>query len=271
MSNKRNTMLTNAAFFAVLLFCLLGVGAGAYLLLFPAATSTPDPLPATTPDTTTQVTEIIQPVTVPEVTEVPEVTTVTDPASTKPVDAEPIIAEPVPAETEPVKDLPQETPEAKPVSAPPASPVTEPAPTEIPDAPAAAIIQPVEGDIIAAFSMDTLVYNATLEDWRTHDGVDIAAEAGAGVLAAAAGTVADIHEDNLLGTTVVLQHSNGYRTTYAGLAPELAVNFGQRVESGQLIGAVGVSAVGEADAGPHLHFSVSKDGVPTDPTAFLAD
>ena len=268
MSNKRNTMLTNAAFFAVLLFCLLGVGAGAYLLLFPASTSTPEPLPASTPDTTTQVTEIIQPVTVPEV---PEPTTVTEPTPPETVDAEPVTAEPVQAEAEPVEDLPPEIPEIQAVSAPPASPVTEPAPAEPTIAPAATIIQPVEGDIIAVFSMDTLIYNATLEDWRTHDGVDISAEAGAGVLAAAAGTVADIHEDNLLGTTVVLQHSDGYRTTYAGLAPELAVKFGQRVESGQLIGAVGVSAVGEAAAGPHLHFSVSKDGIPTDPTAFLAD
>ena len=265
MSNKRNDTLTNAAFFAVLLFCLLGVGAGAYLLLFPGTTSTPGTQPKDTPGPTTQVTEIIHPVTVPETSETAEILPAA-PVDTEAADPEPVEAEPA-APADPV--LP-EIPEAKPVSAPPAEPVAEPTPKETPSAPAAAMLKPVDGDIIAAFSMDTLVYNATLEDWRTHDGVDISAEAGSGVLAAASGTVADIREDSLLGTTVVLQHSNGYRTTYAGLTPELAVKFGQRVESGQLIGAVGVSAVSEAAAGPHLHFSVSQNGLPVDPAEFLA-
>ena len=90
-----------------------------------------------------------------------------------------------------------------------------------------------------------------------------------GVLAAAGGTVADVREDALLGTTVVIQHKDGYRTTYASLEPELAVKFGETVTSGQLIGAVGVSAGIEAAAGPHLHFSVSKDGIAVDPAEFL--
>ena len=266
MSNKRNATLTNAAFYTVLLFCLLGVGAGAYLLLFPGTdtdagvqTSLTDP--AETPKAPSPVTEIIQPVIVPEI---PEVT-------------DPLSADPLPAGTTPTETEPPEISEevAKPVSAPPDTPVTAPTPSEaetapVSSTPALAVIMPLEGEIVAAFSMDTLVYNATLEDWRTHDGVDISAEAGTGVLAAAAGTVADIREDGLLGTIVVLQHSDGYRTTYASLAPELAVKFGQRVESGQLIGAVGTSAAGESANGPHLHFSVSRNGSPLDPMEYLA-
>ena len=182
MSNKRNAMLTNAAFFAVLLFCLLGVGAGAYLLLFPSTTSTPVTQPTETITPTTQVTEIIQPVTVPDTPKAAEIVTA------DPVDTEPAPSDPEPVDVEPAEPVLPEIPEVKPVSAPPASPVTEPAPTETPITTVSTIIRPVEGDIIAAFSMDTLVYNATLEDWRTHDGIDISAEAGSGVLAAAAGT-----------------------------------------------------------------------------------
>ena len=269
MSNKRSDTIANIAFYAVLLFCLAGVGAGAYLILFPGAPApaepkTQQPSFTVTPDDHSQVTEIIQPVTTPESS--------TEPATS---DEDPVLsAESVQAETSP-EELPRE--DATPVAAIPVIPEVEMPSAPVPeqDLPAASVLEnpvimPLEGEIVAAFSMDTLVYNATMADWRTHDGVDIAAEAGTGVLAAAAGTVADIREDGLLGTTVVLQHADGSRTTYASLAPELNVKFSERVEAGQLIGAVGTSAAGEAAAGPHLHFSVTKDGIPTDPMEYLA-
>ena len=128
---------------------------------------------------------------------------------------------------------------------------------------------PLEGETAAAFAMDALAYNPTTRDWRTHDGVDIAAEAGTEVKAAAAGTVYSVYTDDQMGTTVVIRHTGGYSTTYASLAEDPAVAAGDEVELGQTIGAVGQSALLESAIGDHLHFAVSKDGENVDPMAFL--
>lgn len=131
------------------------------------------------------------------------------------------------------------------------------------------IVTPVHGEVLAAFSVDELAYNPTLEDWRTHDGVDIAAASGATVLAACNGTVLSVREDAMMGTTVVVEHAGGYQTTYANLQSHPPVEAGEKVSAGQIIGAVGTSAVAESAQEPHLHFSVFKDGEAVNPHEFL--
>ena len=127
---------------------------------------------------------------------------------------------------------------------------------------------PLEGKTIAAFSADVLFYNETLEDWRTHNGVDIAAEEGTPVCAACDGTVLSVTEDPLMGVTVVLEHTGGFTSTYACLGEEVYVSAGDEVLAGENIGAVGATAAAESPE-PHLHFSVSKDGKLVDPSAYL--
>lgn len=127
---------------------------------------------------------------------------------------------------------------------------------------------PLEGKTIAAFSADVLFYNETLEDWRTHNGVDIAAEEGTPVCAACDGTVLSVTEDPLMGVTVVLEHAGGFTSTYACLGEEVYVSAGDEVGAGENIGAVGATAAAESPE-PHLHFSVSKDGKLVDPSAYL--
>lgn len=105
-------------------------------------------------------------------------------------------------------------------------------------------MEPLRGEVLTAFSMEELVYNRTLGDWRTHNGVDIAAKAGTTVLAACAGAVQTVTEDPLLGTTVVLEHDGGYQTTYANLQADPGVEVGEAVSAGQIIGAVGTTAPG---------------------------
>ena len=156
------------------------------------------------------------------------------------------------------------------------APVVEEAPAapEVSDtAPVAAeaprlVVEPLQGEVLTAFSMEELVYNPALGDWRTHDGVDISAPAGTTVLAACAGTVASVTEDPLLGATVVLEHDDGYRTTYANLADKPDVAAGDKVNAGAVIGTVGTTAAAEADT-PHLHFAVSRDGKAVNPQEFL--
>ena len=129
---------------------------------------------------------------------------------------------------------------------------------------------PVEGEIVVVYAMDSLGYNPTTRDWRTHNGVDIAAEAGSKVCAAAEGTVYTVYEDDTMGMTVVIRHQDGYITKYASLAAEVMVKAGDTVQLGQQIGYVGNTALLESAIGDHLHFSVTRNDEPVDPAEFLS-
>ncbi len=142
-------------------------------------------------------------------------------------------------------------------------------PTTPPQKPAN-IQSPVAGKTILEYSMDALCYNQTTRDWRVHDGVDIAAEAGTTVSAAADGTVYTVYEDETMGMTVVIRHDGGYTTRYASLAEEVAVKAGDSVTAGQKIGSVGATALLESGIGDHVHFSVSCNGTILDPADFLS-
>ncbi len=158
----------------------------------------------------------------------------------------------------------------KPTQGRPATEATEPA-TEPPvtEREALKTAWPLEGQTVAAYAMDALAYNQTTRDWRTHDGLDIGAEPGSTVCAAAEGTVYTVFEDDTMGMTVVIRHQDGYVTEYSSLAQEVLVAPGDRVELGQAIGCVGTTALLESAVGDHVHFSVTRDGVQVDPVEFL--
>lgn len=148
-------------------------------------------------------------------------------------------------------------------------PVLSTEPDEEADAPMETAM-PLSGQTVMVYSMDKLSYDPTTRDWRTHAGIDIAAEAGTAVTAAADGVVYTTYQDDLLGTTVVIRHDGGYMTTYASLAKEVSVAPGDEVKLGQAIGQVGCSAMMETALGDHLHFSVTLNDQPMDPEAFFA-
>ena len=133
------------------------------------------------------------------------------------------------------------------------------------------VVSPVSGTEVAPYAVDALAYNQTTRDWRTHKGVDIAAEAGTEVAAACDGTVYSVYEDETMGTTVVITHDGGYTTYYSSLAEEVAVKPGDTVSAGDIIGAVGCTALLESAIGDHLHFAVTCSGESVDPAEFLAD
>ena len=100
---------------------------------------------------------------------------------------------------------------------------------------------------------------------RAHTGVDYGAPHGASVLAVASGTVVSAGWAGGGGNQVLIRHDGGLETYYMHLssfAP--GVRAGTRVEQGQLIGRVG--STGTA-TGPHLHFSLRKNGAFVDPVA----
>ena len=141
--------------------------------------------------------------------------------------------------------------------------------TDPPDSQVIKTCVPVSGEIIADYAMDCLAYNTTTRDWRTHNGIDIAAEAGTAVCAAADGTVYNVYVDETMGTTVVIRHMDGYVTVYSSLGEDVKVSAGETVTMGQTIGYVGNSALLETAIGDHLHFSVTCNGEAVDPEAFF--
>ena len=130
-------------------------------------------------------------------------------------------------------------------------------------------VWPVSGGQTQSYSMEKLSWNETTHDWRTHDGMDLAAITGEPVMAACAGTVSAVYDDEYFGTTVAIAHDGGYTTRYQNLAAMPTVSVGQRVTAGQTIGAVGATAILEIAQEPHLHFAVTCNGESVDPMEFL--
>jgi murein DD-endopeptidase MepM/ murein hydrolase activator NlpD/Rod binding domain-containing protein len=99
---------------------------------------------------------------------------------------------------------------------------------------------------------------------RFHQGIDLRAAFGEAVTAAAAGRVVFSGEQGGYGTTVVIEHDNGIQTRYAHLSSAL-VRAGEIVKAGDILGRAGSSG---RSTGPHLHFEVTVDGRPADPSTF---
>ena len=128
---------------------------------------------------------------------------------------------------------------------------------------------PIKGDIIKQYSDGELVKNITLGDWRTHDGMDIYAEKGSDICAAADGTVVEVKDDPLWGTIVIIDHADGVQTHYCGLHKNIAVAVGDTVLVKQAIGKLdGVPC--EISDKSHLHFAMRRDGVWINPMEIFA-
>ena len=149
----------------------------------------------------------------------------------------------------------------------PAATETGPAPTE---KRVLKTMSPVEGAPIFGYSMEALSYNQTTRDWRVHNGIDLAAEEGAKVMAAADGEVYTVYEDDTLGHTVVIRHNDGYTTCYSSLSDQVSVKPGDKVTMGDTIGYAADSAIVESTLGSHVHFSVTHYDEPMNPEEFLA-
>ena len=131
-------------------------------------------------------------------------------------------------------------------------------------------INPIEGgEILREFAKDNLVYSDTLEEWITHLGLDIKAPKTTVVKAAESGNVESIKNDPRYGITVIIKHSNDYKTVYSNLLTAEFVKEGDEVVLGQTVGTVGNSAAFEIADEPHLHFEIIKNGEKVNPSLYI--
>ena len=119
------------------------------------------------------------------------------------------------------------------------------------------------------YSVDELLYNSTLKQWEVHKGLDFQTATGSSVYSILDGKVVDVYSNVLEGSVVVVEHDNGWVSTYASLDENVNVKKGDSVNRGDQLGTVSSSASAELDAGAHLHFSLEDNGKAVDPAAYL--
>ena len=129
----------------------------------------------------------------------------------------------------------------------------------LPSASAAGLIWPLEGTLSSGFGYR----------WgRMHEGIDISVPEGTPIRAAADGTVILMQseaESGGYGNYTCIDHGGGLSTCYAHQS-SFATSAGARVSQGDIIGLSGNTG---HSTGPHLHFEVRINGVPTDPLGYL--
>jgi murein DD-endopeptidase MepM/ murein hydrolase activator NlpD len=106
-------------------------------------------------------------------------------------------------------------------------------------------------------------FHPILRTWRSHRGVDYAADAGTDIMATSDGVVIHRGFDSSYGNSVQIRHPNGFVTRYAhmrGFRGGIVV--GSRVRQGEVIGYVGSTGLA---TGPHLHYEMLRGGRHIDP------
>lgn len=122
---------------------------------------------------------------------------------------------------------------------------------------------PVIGQITSTYGIRKSPFSRRTEQ---HSGLDIAANSGTPVRAAASGTVVCAGFDRVYGRLIKVDHGNSYVTWY-GHNQVILVQVGEKVEKGQVIARVGCSG---RSSGPHLHFAIQGKNGFVDPESYLA-
>ena len=129
---------------------------------------------------------------------------------------------------------------------------------------------PVNGNILLDYNMDQTIYFPTLDQYKLSPAIAVQAVEGAPVLASVPGTVYSIEENAQTGTTVTMELGSGYQAVY-GQLKDLAVEEGQTVEKGDVIGYIAAPTKYYSEEGSNLYFAMKKDGEPVDPIAYLPE
>lgn len=106
-------------------------------------------------------------------------------------------------------------------------------------------------------------FHPILRTWRSHRGVDYAADSGTEIMATSDGVIIERGWDGSYGNTIRIRHGNGWITRYAHMSGfRGGLSVGSRVVQGEIIGYVGMTGLA---TGPHLHYEMLQSGRYKDP------
>lgn len=140
--------------------------------------------------------------------------------------------------------------------------------TAVPAAQPISFVMPLQGEVLTPFSNGELVKNTTLNEWRTHNGVDIQSPKGSQVLAIADGVVQAVRADPVWGVVVEIDHGQGLIASYYGLGQEITLQQGDAVQANTPIGVLDMVPC-EQKLPDHLHLEIKQDGQWVDPMSLL--
>ena len=130
---------------------------------------------------------------------------------------------------------------------------------------------PISGMVTKKFYGDVPVFSLTMNDYRTHLGLDLQGNPGTQVKAFADGVIDAIYTDEFMGNVMVVNHGGGLKSYYMNIGSEYpqGIEQGAEVTCGQTIAGVGQGCKVEALDGSHLHFEVALNGVRVDPLQYI--
>ena len=130
------------------------------------------------------------------------------------------------------------------------------------------LLWPIAGNILMDYSMDKTVYFSTLDQYKYNPAIIIEGSVDQNVLSAASGKVISIENVDETGTTITMDIGSGYQVIY-GQLKEPAVQQGDYVQAGALIGYVAEPTRFYSKEGSNLYFQVLKDGESINPKELL--
>ena len=130
------------------------------------------------------------------------------------------------------------------------------------------LLWPIAGNILMDYSMDKTVYFSTLDQYKYNPAIIIEGSVDQNVLSAASGKVTSIENVDETGTTITMDIGSGYQVIY-GQIKEPAVQQGDYVQAGALIGYVAEPTRFYSKEGSNLYFQVLKDGESINPKELL--
>ena len=108
--------------------------------------------------------------------------------------------------------------------------------------------------------------NPILHKQENHNGLDIAVAEGTDVIAVKSGMVTEVRTSATYGKVLQYETADGYTVMYAHLS-EVLVQEGEEIRQGQIVARSGNTGL---STGPHLHYSLWKDGILLDPMEYLS-
>lgn len=127
---------------------------------------------------------------------------------------------------------------------------------------------PVVGNVLINYSMDGYVYFTTLGQYRYSPAIVISAAQGEYITSACDGIVSKVFYDEEIGNAVTVTLGSGYELTY-GQLKDIAVERGDYVATGELIGVVAQPTKYYSLEGSNVYFAMTKDNEPVNPLTLL--